>query len=75
VSDQLQYVTLTEWAEGKFKTTPSLWTLRQMARNDRFDPPAVKIGKEYHVHPQARVVAAAPKQPRRRSLVQRMQSA
>jgi hypothetical protein len=70
VSD-LQYVTLQEWAAGKFKTAPSLWTLRQMARNDRFDPPAVKIGKEYHVHPQARVVAPV----RRPTLVQRMQRA
>jgi hypothetical protein len=67
----LQYVTLTEWAEGKFKTPPSLWTLRQMARNGRFDPPAVKIGREYHVHPQASVVAAV----RRPSLVHRLKAA
>jgi hypothetical protein len=68
VSD-LQYVTLQEWAAGKFKTPPSLWTLRQMARKDRFDPPAVKIGKEYHVHPQARVVDPN----RAPSLLQRLQ--
>lgn len=68
---EMQYVTLLEWAEGKFSKAPSLWTLRQMARNDRFDPPAVKIGKEYHVHPQARVVAPV----RRSSLVQRLQRA
>lgn len=66
-----QYVTLLEWADGKFSKPPSLWTLRQMARNARFDPPAVKIGKEYHVHPQARVVAPVS----RSSLVQRLQRA
>jgi hypothetical protein len=68
---ELQYVTLLEWADGKFRTPPSLWTLRQMARNGRFDPPAVKIGKEYHVHPQARVVDPV----RRPTLVQRLQRA
>lgn len=66
-----QYVTLTEWAADKFSKPPSLWTLRQMARNGRFDPPAVKIGKEYHVEPQARVVAPVT----RPTLVQRLQRA
>lgn len=56
----LQYVKLNEWAEGKFREPPSLWTLRRMAREDRFDPPAVKIGKDYHVHPQAKVVEKKP---------------
>jgi hypothetical protein len=55
VSD-LQYVELNDWAAGKFKKPPSLWTLRRMAREGWFDPPAVKIGKSYHVAPNARAV-------------------
>ena len=62
---------LEEWAADHFETPPSLWTLRGMARNDFFDPPAVKIGKAYYV--QADVKVRNPN--RRPTLVDRLKSA
>ena len=68
---EFQYVTLEQWAEGKFPEPPSLWTLRGMARTGRFDPPAVKIGKAYYVEPGAKVIDPN----RRLTLIERMKQA
>jgi hypothetical protein len=54
-ANQPQYLTLEQWAEGRFVETPSLHTLRALARTGKFDPPAVKIGKAYYVEPAAKV--------------------
>lgn len=62
---------LEEWAAGHFKTPPSLWTLRRMAREGYFDPPAIKIGKAYYVRADVQVVDPT----RRPSLVQRLRRA
>jgi hypothetical protein len=62
---------LEEWAAGHFKTPPSLWTLRGMARNGFFDPPAVKLGKAYYVRADVQV-----RDPHRRpTLVDRLKRA
>lgn len=70
-ANEPQYLTLEEWAATRFKKAPSLWTLRALAREDRFDPPAVKIGKAYYVEPGTKV-----RDPNRRpSLVDRLKRA
>jgi hypothetical protein len=70
-ANQPQYLTLEQWAEGRFVETPSLYTLRALARAGKFDPPAVKIGKAYYVEPHARVVDPN----RRTTLVDRLKAA
>jgi hypothetical protein len=72
MNDQPQYITLEEWAEKAMShNAPSLYTLRAMAREGKFDPPAVKIGKAYYVEVTARVVHPN----RRRTLVDRLKAA
>jgi hypothetical protein len=61
---------LQEWASEHFKTPPSLYTLRGMARNNYFDPPAVKLGKAYYVARDVRVVDPN----RRLTLVERLRA-
>jgi hypothetical protein len=66
-----KFLTLEEWAAPRFTEPPSLFTLRMMARNGKFSPPAVKIGKAYYVEETARVID--PNRPR--PLVERLKSA
>lgn len=70
-SGQPEYLTLEAWAAGRIVPQPSLYTLRSMVRTGMFDPPAVKIGKAYYLHRDARVIDPH----RRPTLVQRMQAA
>lgn len=69
-STEPDYILLTDWAK-RIRPEPSLWTLRAMARTGKFNPEAVKIGKYYYVHPNAKVVDPN----RRLTLVERLQSA
>lgn len=69
--DQPEYILLEEWAAKTIRPTPSLYTLRGMARTGRIDPPAVKIGKAYYVEPGAKVVDPN----RRLTLVERLKHA
>lgn len=62
---------LEEWAKAHFLSPPSLWTLRGMARNGYFDPPAVKLGKAYYVQADVKVRDPA----RRPTLVERLKRA
>jgi hypothetical protein len=66
-----EYILLGEWAEQKISPKPSDWTLRQMARAGKIEPPPVKIGKAYYVQPAARIVPAND----RPTLVQRLRRA
>ena len=68
---QPQLVLLEEWASAYFLPTPSLHTLRALARTGRIQPPAVKVGKAYYVRPDAQVIDPS----RRLTLVERLQSA
>lgn len=62
---------LEEWAAAHFARPPSQWTLRGMARNDHFDPPAVKVGKAYYVRSNVQI-----RDPHRRpTLVDRLKRA
>lgn len=48
--------TLEDWRTTNFAAhcRPTLNTVRKWAKLDRFDPPAVKHGRTYYVHPAAR---------------------
>lgn len=41
-------ITLEAWAE-RMEPAPTVNTLRAWARSGRFDPPAVKMGRQYYV--------------------------
>jgi hypothetical protein len=63
-----EYILLEDWANAKFKPVPSKHTLWALARTDRIDPPAHKVGKVYYVAPDAKL-----KEPQRAgSLVRRL---
>lgn len=64
-------VLLEEWGRANFDPPPSLWTLRQMARNGKIQPKPVKVGKAYYVQPDATVVDPSA----RPSLVDRLRAA
>lgn len=67
-------VTLEKWAEMHLNPKPSANTLRTWAREGRFDPPAVKHGRQYYVDENARYRDPAPL-PRGGSLLSRIERA
>lgn len=71
MNDQPQYIPLEEWGATVIQPTPSIHTLRALARTGKIDPPAVKIGKAYYVERCARVVDPN----RRTTLLDRLKAA
>ena len=53
-------VTLEAWAAKHFTPSPSLWSLRRMAREGRITPPPVKVGRHYMVEETARLADERP---------------
>lgn len=49
---------LTEWAQARYTTPPSLYVLRKLCRNGLFDPPAEKAGRDWYVREDARLITA-----------------
>jgi len=58
MSNQPKFLTLTEWAEMRFRTSPSAYVLRKLCRDALFDPPAEKIGKTWYIREDAVLVTA-----------------
>lgn len=52
--------TLAEWAARHFTPTPSLHTLRRMAREGKITPPPMLVGREYYVEETATLVGDTP---------------
>lgn len=49
--------TLEAWAKRLFDPLPSMYTLRQMARNGEIYPPPVKVGREWRIRENARLLS------------------
>ncbi|MDU2488731.1 MAG: excisionase [Citrobacter freundii] len=55
--DQLQMLTLEEWAAEKYRSNPpSVSTLRRYAKQNLFCPPAMKQGRLWRVREDAELV-------------------
>lgn len=53
-----KFLTLSEWAEMRFKTPPSLYVLRKLCRDGLFDPPVEKLGKTWYIREDAVLLTA-----------------
>ena len=63
-------IPIADWAASRYSPPPSMWTLRQWARNGELYPPPEKCGKHWYISEDAQRVTASGL-----TLVQRLRSA